>query len=241
MNEIWMVLMGGLVGIFMLTYFVDAMIEKASGPLAIDTRNTIYQTEAASLMLWRVPDGLGIALILVGFLKAAGKLGGGMQWGIPAMASGLILVCIANIIRAWMRKRTYARFAPGSDAASKAVTAALLITVAEIGLATITIYFTGDKFLALSGKPARGGTNAAVISPPPVNTGTELRPRNGLWIGEEEALERIKGRGPEYLKALREQNHVRTEVQGGKTMYRSDDFDAMLEFPAYEELGLKKP
>jgi len=235
-----LILMGGLVVVFMLTYIVDAMIEKASGPLAIDTRNTIYQEEAKTLMFWRAPDAIGIGLMLLGILKARGMLGGGTPWGIPAMTLGLLLVCAANTLRAWMRKRTYARFAPGSEAARTAVIAALLITVAEIGLAGATVYFTQNQVLALVGTPAKtstaGGTTAT-----PVNTGTELRPRNGLWIGEEEALERVKGRGAEYLKALREQNHIRTEVQGGKTMYRSDDFDAMLEFPAYEELGLKKP
>lgn len=235
-----LVLMGGLVFVFMLTYIVDAMIEKASGPLAIDTRNSIYQAEASTLMWWRVPDAIGIGLMLLGILKARGMMGGTVQWGIPAMAGGLLLVCAANTLRAWLRKGTFARFAPGSDAARAAVTAALLITVAEIGLASATLYFTQKQVLALVISPAKSST-AGGNTTPAVNTGTELRPRNGLWIGEEEALERIKGRGPEYLKALREQNHVRTEVQDGKTMYRSDDFDAMLEFPAYEELGLKKP
>jgi hypothetical protein len=239
MGSVSLILMGGLVAVFVLTYIVDAMIEKASGPLPIDTRNTIYQHEASTLMLWRVPDAIGIGLMLLGILKARGMLGGGAPWGIPAMTFGLLLVCAANTLRAWMRKRTYARFAPGSDAARTAVVAAMLITVAEIGLAGATLYFTQNQVLALVGTPAK--TSTAGGKTPPVNTGTELRPRNGLWIGEDEALERVKGRGAEYLKALREQSHIRTEVQGGKTMYRSDDFDAMLEFPAYEELGLKKP
>lgn len=245
MGSVGLILMGGLVFVFLLTYIIDAMIEKSSGPLTIETRNSIYQTEAATLILWRLPDGIGIALMLLGILKATGRLGGlggAAPWGIPAMTCGLLLVCAANTLRAWMRKRTYARLAPDSKAAHIALVAAVLITVAEIGLAGATLYFTGDKIAALVGGPSKSGKTAGSgAATVPVNTGTELKPRNGIWIGEDEALERVKGRGAEYLKALAEKNHVRTEVQGGKTMYRSDDFDAMLEFPAHEELGLKKP
>jgi len=246
MGSVSLILMGGLVFVFLLTYIVDAMIDKASGPLTIETRNSIYQTEAATLMLWRVPDGIGIALMLLGILKATGRLGGlggGAPWGIPAMTFGLLLVCAANTLRAWMRKRTYARLASGSNAARTAMVAAVLITIAEIGLAGATLYFTQKQVLALIGTPAKGGATAGggTTTPGPVNTGTELQPRNGIWIGEDEALERVKGRGATYLKALVDQNHIRTEKQAGKLMYRSDDFDAMLEFPAHEELGLKKP
>lgn len=240
-----LVLMGGLVFVFILSYIVDAMIDRASGPLPIDTRNSIYQAEAATLMLWRIPDALGIGLMLVGILKAMGRLGGlggNSPWGIPAMTCGLLMVCAANALRGWMRKRTYDRIVPGSNAARTAAVAAILITLAEIGLASATLFYTGDKVMALMGKPAKsgagGGTTTTVI---PVNTGTELNPRNGIWIGEDEALDRVKGRGAEYLKALVSHNHIRTEMQAGKLMYRSDDFDAMLEFPAHEELGLKKP
>src|ERR1700759_3262744 len=97
-----LILVGGLIGVFMLSSWVDALLQKASGPLPIETRNSIYQAEAASTLLWRLPDLFGIGLIVAGFLRAGGHLGSGVKWGIPAMATGLCIVCVPNIVHAWM-------------------------------------------------------------------------------------------------------------------------------------------
>lgn len=242
-SNVSVILLIGLLIIWILSQFLEGLIEKASAALSIEARNEIYKAEAAGHMLWRAPDIFGIALLIIGMLKAMGRLGGlggPLPWGIPAMATGFLIVCGANIFRAWQRKKNYARFAPDSDASKKAANAAIILTLAEVLLAATTLYFTGDKFAALvTGKKAPPVPGAVQVTP---NAPLPTTPSpNSLWVDQATAISLLKGRGADYLEGLVKRKDVRSNTVDGKTLYRRDDIETMGEFPTYEELGLKKP
>jgi hypothetical protein len=156
------------------------------------------------------------------------------------MATGFLIVCGANIFRAWQRKKNYARFSPDSEATKKAANAALILTLAELALAATTLYFTADKFAALvTGKKAPPVPGAIQVTP---NTPLPTpKTADSLWVDQATVLTLLKGRGADYLEALVKRKDVRANTVDGKTLYRRDDIETMGEFPTYEELGLKKP
>lgn len=240
-SSITLILLGGLIGIWILSSFFDSLIEKASGPLSIDIRNQISAAESKAHLFWRLPDIFGVVLMLAGILKSRGMLGAGLKWGIPAMALGLLIICSANILRAWQRHKIYTTFAPNTEATTKTRTAALATTVAEIILAATALYFVGGNITALfSGNKTPGPRipNAVQVTP----TG-EIPSENtqSLWVDEAAAIKLLQGRDAEYLEGLVKRKDVRVNLVDGKKLYRRDDIETMGEFPTHEELGLKKP
>jgi hypothetical protein len=238
-NSVTLILLGGLVGIWILSSFFDSLIEKACATLSIDVRNQISSAESKGHMLWRLPDIFGVGLMLVGIIKWRGMIGGSMQWGIPAMTFGLLIICAANIFRSWQRSRIYSQFAPETEAAKQTRTAALATTVAEIILAATALYFVGSKITALfNTQPTTRVPNAVQLTP---NGEIPTQNTNPLWVDEAAAVKLLQGRDAEYLEGLVKRKDVRMNVVDGKKLYRRDDIETMGEFPTHEELGLKKP
>jgi hypothetical protein len=227
MNSPFVYFIGGVIGVFVVSMISDSLVERSAVKLDQNVRSRVFERQATTSLWWRIADGIGFLLMLVGMAKAAGMIKASGSWGIPSMAIGLAVVCIASSMRAWMAQRAYGVEAPQTPASKSATTAAILVSASELILALLvcSFVFTSPRVTGGGGntqpktKPA--GTAAAAAGTP------EKSPEETLWVDQNEALRLLKGKSPEYLEALVARQDIRDRNTDGKREYRRDDISAM--------------
>jgi len=239
------ILVGAMVGVFLISMIADEMLARHFVAFDAATRDRIWKREARLQIWWRIPQYIGVTLMVVGVLRNLGVLkipGLGVT---QSIAGGLAVYCMASIARSWFSKHAVGVEAPGTPASRGALVAALLITVAELSLAGVVgwMVFKDDIRAWISGpkKPVPAistseddGKGAAPGVTPEKSPAQKL-----IWVDEAEALRMLKGKNAAYLKALARRGDVRSEKVEGQVMYRRDDISAMkiAGLPTEEELA----
>ena len=239
MNSPFVYFIGGVIGVFLVSMVSDSLVERSAIKLDQQVRSRVFERQASSSIWWRIADGIGFLLMLVGMAKAAGMIKASGSWGIPSMAIGLAVVCVASSMRAWMSQRAYGVEAPQTPASRSALKAAILVSASELILALLVC-----SFVFTSTRVAGGSTQKKTPSPAavPVTAGAKTdSPEDTLWVDQQEALRLLKGKTAEYLEALVARKDIRDRNSNGKREYRRDDISAMKVAGLPSDAELKVP
>ena len=242
-RELLLIVFGGLIVAHVLTSIGEALIGKGVLELEREALNRVYKREAGGAVIWKSGEMLAMVIMFAGLFKVwsgVNSLGGG-RWGIPAVAIGFTLFCLANVIRGWVCHNAYAREAPGTKACRGALIAGVLTTLAECAVAFAVcgyIYTHLPKTRPATQDP--GDTAATDDKPKPKPAAPPA------WVNEDEALKLMKNRNHEYLKAISapDRQDVRARKnEKGELEYLRDDIEKLKDagMPTWEELNLKNP
>ena len=133
LNAPQILLLGGVFGAIAIASIADSIVKRAAALLALEVRENIWQREARASLWWRVPDMLGVILIVAGILKVFHVLKPPPPLdfhGMAIMAVGLMVVCLANVSRLWLSNHYYQMEAPGTAASRRALAAAVVVSLA---------------------------------------------------------------------------------------------------------------
>ena len=232
-----MVIIGGVIGAFVVSTIAQNLVEKNALSLDRDLRERIWRREAQTLTWWRLLETGGIAAMIAGMAKMLGIISMSGSWGIPTMAIGFAVVCLATSLRTWLSNKAYAIEAPGTPASRSAFSAAVWVTLTEFSLGCVVCWFVFSHIPAgkISVPTTPSTATIPAVTPSPT---TPSDSRDALWVDEAEALRLLKGKDAAYLKALAARKDVRARDENGKTEYRRDDISAMklAGLPSMEEL-----
>jgi len=238
----------GLLGVFIVSSAAHGMVERSAATLDRDTRERIWQRLTLGMWWWRVPDIVGVTLMVAGGLRIVGLLPaiGGVAWGIPAMAIGLALVSVASSIRAWMECLAYSHTAPDKPASRNARSAAIVVTLAELCLAGVVCWYVLTHLPASAGRSRSGNTPASRSNSgaqqeeaPAAGTRKPDGPaRDPVWADRTEALKLLPGKNVRYLDALVRRGDIRGRTEGNRKLYHRDDIVKTVEavLPSMEDL-----
>jgi len=234
-----LILIAGVVGVFIVSSAAKAAVERAAVAVDRDTRERVWRRELRVLWFWRGPDMLGMALMCLGILQAAGVLRLLPRgWAVPVLAAGLMVLSLSSALQAWLCSRAYSAEAPDSAATRSAFRAALAVTAAELALAGIICWYVLSRGLPAttpSAAPPAGRSTPAPALTTPENDGAQP---DLFWVDETEALKMLKGKDSAYLDALVRRQDIRAKVEDGRKLYRRDDISSLKAagLPSTEEL-----
>jgi hypothetical protein len=232
-----MVIIGGVVGAFIVSTIAQNHVHRNSLTLDSTLREKIWKREAQTFTWWRLLESGGIAAMIAGMAKMMGFLPASVNWGIPTMAIGFTVVCFATSLRTWLSNNAYAAEAPQTPASRSAFKAAIWVTLTEVslGCAVCWFVFTHIPSGSKSKTPSTATAKAEIETAAPT-TGSS---RDLLWIDEAEALKLLKGKDAAYLKGLVAGDYIRAREEGGKTEFRRDDISAtkVAGLPTQEEIS----
>ena len=236
MNLILLVICG-LGAAHVLSIIGDALINKGALLLDRDVLNRVLIRDARGSKVWVCGETIAVIVMVLGVLKAWGKISGKEPWGIPAVAIGFGLFCAANIARAWMRRVAFEAEAPGSKASKGALFAGLLTTVAELA---VGIAVCGYIYTHMHHSSPSPSTPAPTTLNPTTPTQPGEQNQTQAYVSETEALALLPGKNAAYLKALADQKFIRVKSVNGATEYHRKDIvdQKYAGLPGAEELGL---
>lgn len=236
----FLIFIAGVVAVFVVSSLASSCVARASVELDRDVRERVWKREIQTLWWWRGPDLLGVILMIAGIIRQFGIarfLPG--SWAVPALAAGLVLVCLASVARAWLTSSAYRAAAPGAPADRCAHRAAVTVTAAELCLAAVVCWYVLSSIMVSKFTKAAPGSSTPA-QPTSVGTGPEesAAPRDLFWVDQAEALKLLKGKDAAYLEALAKRGDVRGKTEDGRRLYRRDDISAMKAagLPSIEEL-----
>ena len=231
------VIIGGVIGAFVVSTIAQNLVEKNALSLDRDLRERIWKREAQTFSWWRLLESAGIAAMIAGMAKMIGFIHSSVDWGIPTMAIGFTIVCLATSLRTWLSNKAYSIEAPGTPASRSAFSAAIWVTITELSLGCAVCWFIFSHIPAGS-KTSATTTPAVTVTGVAPSPATPSESRDALWVDEGEALRLLKGKDAAYLKALATRKDIRAREENGKTEYRRDDISAMklAGLPSMEEL-----
>lgn len=233
MNKFNLILLGGIALVWTVSYFAEALLRRGSSSLDPKTLDRVLRRTEGSDMLWRGPQFIGFALMLAAFLS---------NWRVvvittrpfTVLAIGLAVYCVSNILHSWLVHRAYNGEAPNTPASRNALSAALMVSFAEAGLAvTIGWYVYSNAKVPNTKQPNAPATQNAASD----KDSAPAKPQK-LWGSENEALALLPGKEAWYFKALVKRESIRTRTEGGQTLYHLDDLEKTVEagLPTVEDM-----
>jgi hypothetical protein len=206
--------------VFIVSSMAANMVERAATLLDRETLDRIWKRQVRTTLYWRIPDVLGIGMLIAGVLKMLGilRIFTDTAWGIPTMTLGLAVISVACCLRAWLTQHAYVNEAPDTPASQKALQSAVIVTVAEVLLAGGVCWYVFTHLPSSSSTPRQATQRPA----PGVTTPEDSAPRK-LWVDQDEALKMLPGKSAAYLDALVRRQDVRGKKENGRTLYRADD------------------
>jgi hypothetical protein len=245
-----LVIIGGVIGAFLVAQIADGMVLKAVAALSPVTRERVYQRTVKWDNYLRILDILGIIVLVVGILKIFGfiKAGAPLQWGFPCMAVGFALLCLERIARSWSIHSAYSQEQDAAAVRSKALSAALMVTVLEFALGVLVCWFvfTRSPFMSQLAKSKQGGeTQQGEEDDGSGSEAPKKPPVERTLVNEKAALE-ILGKDKAYLDLLVPYAPIRTQKKGDILFYSRNDLETSKEagLPTIEEMkeaANKKP
>ena len=239
------IVFGGLMVAHVITSFGESLIGKGALELERPVLNRIIAREVKNAIFWKTGETVAIIVMFAGLIKIWGHIKqlGTAPWGIPAVALGFSLFCIANIVRAWICRAAYESEAPGSKASRGAMVAGVLTTLAEFAVAFAVCAYIYSHLPK---------TRATTTTPDPVETVTSENEPAKLnpdappptWVNADDALKILKDRNMDYLKAIAARKDIRShQNEKGATEYHRDDLVKLKRdgMPTWDELELKNP
>ena len=225
-TNLLLLVMGGLMLAHIIASIGESLIAKGALQLDGETMARIWAREALSSTIWKTGESIAMVVLIVGMLKAWGKLGvAGGHWGIPAMIAGFGLFCGCNVLRAWLCRAAFEAEAPGTKAARGALLAGIMTTVVEcaVGIVVCGYIYTHIISSTPSSPPRTTNATSTMTS---TSTSTSTVPASNRvkdFVSEAEALELLPGKDMKYLQGLVNTKRVRTRNEGGKIEYHRAD------------------
>lgn len=228
------IVIGGVVGCFLVSIIADGMVAKGAAVLPPDVRERVYQRALKWDMLLRVVDGFGFILLVLGMLGLAGVIKGGpdFPWRLSCVGTGFAVLCVERVLGAWVTCNAYANEVPGQPVHRQAFAAALVVSIAEIALAVGVCWWIYTHTI-YNGRSSSNTSTPAQTSP-----GTNAGPgMERTYVNEKGALE-IIGKDKAYLDVLVKYMGIRKRSEGEVTFYRKDDLTTAKDagLPTLEEM-----
>ena len=239
--DIRLVLLGGILGCFVIASFADGMVLRGAARLAPAVRERVYQRSVRTDLLLRLLDTLGIALLILGLLGLFGLIKGGPQfaWRSGAVCVGFAILCLERILRSWLTHFAMAREEGTQEVRGRALAAAVLVTLVEGVLGGVVCWWILTNFKYV-GPTSSGNAPATEENRQDSATPGAGRTRQHAFVSEAEALQ-ILGREKAYLELLVKHGELKPLLIDGRRSFNRKNVETLKRdgLPAREELEPK--